>query len=180
MEEIFVDIVDDQDEVIVTKPLSRALQDGLLHQIRMVKLFIKNYDGQLLLCRNFSLVKTAENSKKGQDFFDCPLTAIVHAGESYDEALIRAVQETFGFDMTDMPFHELGKLSLEDGLDCFTQVYELTYNELPDFSTTKFNDFMWETPLDIITQFSRDPQGEKSLSICLKYFYFDCQDNFSC
>ncbi len=176
MEEIFVDIVDDQDEVITPKPLVQVLKYGLLHQIRMVKLFIINYDKELLLCRNaFSPV-----SKKGEDGFDCPLTAIVHAGESYDEAIIRVVQETFGFDMTEMPFHELGKLSQEDGLDCFTQVYELTYNQLPDFSQTKMNDFMWEKPLDIITQFAKNPQGSKQLSICLKAFYFDCQDNLSC
>jgi len=173
MKEIFVDIVDEQDDVIAPRPLSRVLSEGLIHQLRMVKLFIMNYDKELLLCRNAF-------AKKGEDLFDCPLTAIVHAGESYEEALARAVQETFGLDISNLPYHELGKLSTEEGMDCFTQVFELSYNELPNFSNTKFNDFIWEKPLDIITQFSRNPEGEKTLSICLKTFYFDCQDNFSC
>ena len=173
MKEIFVDIVDDQDEVIYARPLLRVVEDGLLKQIRMVKLFIMNYDKELLLCRNAF-------AKKGDDLFDCPLTAIVHAGESYEEALIRSVEEVFGLNLSTMQYYELGKLSREDGVDNFTEVYELSYNELPDFSTTKFNDFMWEKPLDIITQFAKNPEGEKSLSICLKSFYFDCQDNFSC
>ena len=173
MKEVFVDIVDDNDEVIYARPLSRVLEDGLLKQIRMVKLFIMNHDKEILLCRNAF-------AKKGDDLFDVPLTAIVHAGESYEEALIRSVHEVFGMDITTMQYYELGKLSREDGVDNFTEVYELTYNELPDFSQTKFNDFMWEKPLDIITQFAKNPEGEKSLSICLKSFYFDCQDNFSC
>ncbi|MBV8661114.1 MAG: hypothetical protein JO129_03140 [Candidatus Dependentiae bacterium] len=173
MKDIFVDIVDDQDEVIAVRPLSLVVEDGLLKQIRMVKLFIMNYDKELLLCRNAF-------AKKGDDLFDCPLTAIVHAGESYEEALIRSAQEIFGLNLSTMQYYELGKLSREDGVDNFTEVYELSYNELPDFSATKFNDFIWEKPLDIITQFAKNPEGEKSLSICLKSFYFDCQDNFSC
>lgn len=173
MKEIFVDIVDDQDEAIQARPLSYVMEHGLLKQIRMVKLFIMNYDKEILLCRN-ALGKKAEN------LFDCPLTALVHVGESYEEALIRSVQEVFNLDITTMQYHELGKLSSEDGVDNFTEVYELSYNQLPDFSQTKFNDFMWEKPLDVITQFSKNPEGEKSLSICLKTFYFDCQDNFSC
>ena len=173
MKEIFVDIVDDLDEVIYTCPLSRVVEDGLLKQIRMVKMFIMNHDKELLLCRNAF-------GKNDEILFDVPLTAIVHAGESYEDALIRATQEVFGIDITSAQYYELGKLSREDGLDNFTEVYELTYNELPDFSATKFNDFMWEKPLDIITQFVKTSEGEKSLSICLKSFYFDCQDNFSC
>lgn len=173
MKEIFVDIVDDLDEVVYTRQLSRVIEDGLLKQIRMVKLFIMNHDAEILLCRNAL-------SKKGEDLFDTPLTAIVHAGESYEEALIRSAHEVFGFDISTMQYYELGKLSREEGLDNFTEVYELTYNELPDFSATKFNDFMWEKPLDAITKFAKNHDSEKSLSICLKSFYFDCQDNFSC
>ncbi len=173
MKDIFVDIVDDQDEVISTASLTRVIEDGLLHQVRMVKLFIMNHDQELLLCR-------AAFAKKGQNLFDCPLTALVHVGESYEEALIRATYDTFGLDLSQMQYYMLGKLSQEDGMTNFTEVYELTYNELPDFSQTQFNDFIWEKPLDIITQFAKDPEGEKSLSLCLKHFYFDCKDNFSC
>lgn len=173
MKDIFVDIVDDEDEVIDTRTLSRVIEDGLLKQIRMVKLFIMNYDKEILLCRNAF-------AKEGENLFDCPLTAIVHAGESYEDALIRTAQEIFDIDITAAQYYELGKLSREDGVDNFTEVYELTYNELPTFSKTIFNDFMWEKPLDIITQFAKNPEGEKSLSICLKSFYFDCQGNFSC
>lgn len=173
MKEIFVDIVDEQDEVIQPIPLSRAVNEGLMHQVRMVKLFIINYDQELLLCRNAL-------AKKGDDLFDCPLTAIVHAGETYDEALLRAAQEIFNLDLNDLPFHELGNLSLQDGMDCFTQVYQLTFNQLPDFSKTKFTDFLWDKPLDIITNFSKNNEGEKALSVCLKAFYFDCKDNLYC
>ena len=185
MKDIFVDIVDDNDEMIYARPLSQVLEDGLLGQIRMVKLFIMNYDKELLLCRNASFAKASADKaanieRKVDDLFDCPLTAIVHAGESYEDALIRACQEIFNIDITAQQYYELGTLSRQDGFDCFTQIYELTYNELPDFSQTKFNDFMWEKPLDIITQFTKDPEGAKSLSMCLKSFYFDCQDNFSC
>ena len=173
MKDIFVDIVDDQDDVIYARPLSYVLENGLLKQIRMVKLFIVNYDKELLLCRNAL-------AKKGDDLFDVPLTAIVHFGETYEEALIRSVYDVFNIDISDMPYHLLGKLSVEDGMDCFTEVFELTYNELPDFSLTKFNDFFWEKPLDVITQLSKTGEGEKALSLCLKHFYFDCQNNLSC
>ena len=173
MKEIFVDIVDDKDEVVQARPLSRAIEDGSLKQIRMVKLFIMNHDKEILLCRNTL-------AKKDENIFDCPLTAIVHEGESYEDALIRSVHEVFSFDISDLPYHQLGKLSREDGMDCFTEVYELSYNELPDFSATKFNDFIWEKPLNVITQFAKNPEGEKTLSIFLKSFYFDCQNNLSC
>lgn len=176
MKEIFVDIVDDQDEVIHPLALSRVLQDGLVHQIRMVKLCIVNFDKELLFCRsvpaNLSQLDTMQTP-----LFDAPLTALVHAGESYEQALIRSVQETFGFDITDLPYHELGKLSREDGMDCFTQVYELTYNQLPDFSNTIFNDFIWEKPIAAITHFAKHTEAEKSVLLCLKAFYFDCSNN---
>jgi len=173
MKEIFVDIVDEHDEVIAARPLSYVIEEGYVHQIRMIKLFMVNYDKELLLCRNAF-------AKKGHDLFDVPLTAIVHVGESYEEALIRSVYEIFNFDISNMPYHHLGKLSVQDGMDCFTEVFELTLNELPNFSETKFNDFMWEKPLDVITQLSKTGEGEKSLSLCLKNFYFDCQNNLSC
>ncbi|AXK61177.1 hypothetical protein [Candidatus Chromulinivorax destructor] len=173
MKDIFVDIVDDKDEVIYAIALPQVIENGLLKQIRMVKLFIKNYDKELLLCRNAL-------AKKGDDLFDVPLTAIVHVGETYEEALHRTVLEVFGIDITELPYHALGKLSAEDGLDCFTEVFELTFNELPDFSQTKFNDFFWEKPLDIITQLAKTGEGEKALSVCLKHFYFDCVNSISC
>lgn len=173
MSEIFVDIVDQDDEVICPRPLSHVIQDGLLKQVRLVKLFIMNYDKELLVCRNAL-------AKKGDDLFDTPLTALVHAGESYEEALIRSAQESFGIDIIDMQYHFLGKLSQQDGMDSFVEVYELSYNQLPDFSKTVFNDFIWEKPLDLITHFAQQQEAEKALSICLKSFYFDCQDNFSC
>lgn len=173
MKDIFVDIVDDQDEVIYARRLDQVIENGLLKQIRMVKLFIKNYDKELLLCRNAL-------AKKGDDLFDTPLTAIVHVGESYEEALIRSVHDIFGIDIENLPYHVLGKLSVQDGMDCFTEVFELTYNELPNFSATKFNDFVWDKPLDIITKLAKTGEGEKALSLCLKHFYFDCQNNLSC
>lgn len=181
MKEIFVDVVDQDDEIIYPRPLAAVVADGLVHQIRMVKLFIMNFDKELLLCRKLpATLDQANKAKKGDNLFDCPLTAIVHAGEDYEEALIRSAQEAFGLDITDLPFYELGKLSVAEGLDCFTQVYELRYNQLPDFSATIFNDFLWEKPLDIITHFAKHEEAEKSLSICLKAFYFDCQNNSSC
>lgn len=173
MQDIFVDIVDDQDELVIVRPLSQVIQDGLLGQIRMIKLFIANYDKELLLCRNLL-------GKKGEDLYDCPLTAIVHAGETYDQALARASIDVFGIDILQEQWYELGVLSRQDGIDCFTQVYELTYNQVPNFLIPTFNDFMWDKPLDIITRFSHDNLAEKSLSICLKTFYFDCTNSFNC
>ena len=93
MKDIFVDIVDDLDDVIYARPLSYVLENGLLKQIRMVKLFIVNYDKELLLCRNAL-------AKKGDDLFDVPLTAIVHFGETYEEALIRSVYDVFNIDIS--------------------------------------------------------------------------------
>lgn len=164
MKDIFVDIVDEKDELIYPRALSQVIADGLLRQIRMVKLLIINYDKELLVCRNAL-------AKKGEDLFDCPVTAIVHAGETYEEAIIRATKETLDVDITDLPFHELGVMSHDDGVDCFTGVYELTYNELPDFRRTACNDFMWEQPDDLMTKFSKQYGSEKSLLVCLEHFY---------
>jgi len=173
MKDIFVDIVDEHDEVVVARPLSYVVEMGLLKQIRMVKLFIMNYSQEILLCRNAL-------AKKGQDLFDCPLTAIVHFGETYEEALIRAVNDVFGFDISQMSYYSLGKLSVQDEMESFVEVFELTFDGLPDFSQTQFTDFIWEKPLDVITQLSKNHEGEKTLSICLKHFYFDCVNNQEC
>jgi hypothetical protein len=172
MKEIFVDIVDQNDEVIHPRPLSRVLADGLVHQIRMVKLYIKNFDKELLVCRTvFGSLHEVDKKKATCTLFDVPLTALVHAGETYEQALLRAAQETFGLDLVDLPYYELGKLSKEDGLDCYTQVYELTYHALPDFSKTTFNDFIWEKPLHMISHFTQHQEAEKSLLLSLKLYY---------
>src|SRR5690242_13499743 len=86
-EEMF-DVCDEQDRVIGQAPRSKVHAEGLLH--RAVHIFVLNSQGQLLLQRRSAL--------KDQSPLKLTSSASGHlgAGESYEDAAIREMQEEIG------------------------------------------------------------------------------------
>ncbi len=86
-EEIF-DICDEHDRVIGTAPRSRVHAEGLLH--RAVHIFVFNSRGELLLQRR--------SATKDESPLKLTSSASGHlsAGESYESAAIREMQEEIG------------------------------------------------------------------------------------
>lgn len=86
-EEMF-DVCDKQDRVIGTAPRSRVHAEGLLH--RAVHVFVFNSRGELLLQRR-SATKDESPLK-----LTSSCSGHLSAGESYEEAAIREMQEEIG------------------------------------------------------------------------------------
>ncbi|HVJ67129.1 MAG TPA: NUDIX domain-containing protein [Caulifigura sp.] len=119
-EEIF-DVCDDQDRVIGTAPRSKVHAEGLLH--RAVHIFVFNSKGELLLQRRSAL--------KDQSPLKLTSSASGHlgAGESYESAAIREMQEEIGL-TGELEFLQRFPATFETAFE-HTVLYRLVTDQAP-------------------------------------------------
>jgi len=117
----YLDIVDENDNVIGRDIREKIYAKNLGHSVRVINIFVFNSAGKLLL------PKKVENSKYFPGCFDFSCGGHVESGEDYDYAAVRELEEELG--IKDEELTELGKLTPKDGVSCFIKVYKLVYNE---------------------------------------------------
>jgi isopentenyl-diphosphate Delta-isomerase len=107
----YLDVVNEQDEVVDSLPRTECIERGLLH--RAVVVFLFNSRGELYL------QKRADNVVFYPGFWTASVTGHVSAGETYLEAAIRETKEELGLSVGVV---ELGKFlspkwECSDGVD---------------------------------------------------------------
>jgi isopentenyldiphosphate isomerase len=85
MSEELVDVVDEQDQVVATVTRSRVRAEHLLHRVASVLVF--RPDGRLLVHRRTDTKDVFPGA------FDCFVSGVVTAGESYEQARDRELRE---------------------------------------------------------------------------------------
>ena len=85
MSEELVDVVDEQDRVVATVTRSRVRSEHLLHRVASVLVF--RPDGRLLVHRRTDTKDVFPGA------FDCFVSGVVSAGEAYEQARDRELQE---------------------------------------------------------------------------------------
>jgi isopentenyldiphosphate isomerase len=88
MSEELVDVVDERDRVVATVPRSRIRAEHLLHRVASILVF--RPDGLLLVHRR------TDSKDVFPGAFDCFVSGVVMAGESYGRARDRELAEEFG------------------------------------------------------------------------------------
>lgn len=98
-----IDVVDDEDRLVGTVPRGEALRTG--SNFRTAHVFVFNADGDLLLQR------LASSRQRHPDRWGSSVAAYLFAGESYEHAAARRLEEELGIRAS---IHAVGKLEMHD------------------------------------------------------------------
>jgi isopentenyldiphosphate isomerase len=158
-----LDLVDVNDVVIATMPRSQVFAQGLTN-FRLVSAFVKNNDGK------FCFFRRARNKKVYPGAFGL-VGGCVQSGESYQEALIRELQEEIGVDVQQLPHRILGHIGSErDSMKGNGPVYEVTVNAELSYNTDDFCEQLWITPQQLYERIQQGEAATHNLPILLQRF----------
>ena len=165
-QEEWLDIVNEDDNVIGMMSRSDAYEQKLYSSLRTCWLMIKNSEGKLWIPRRHLSKKILPGGLDGS------AVGHVSAGESYKRGLIRETEEEVGVDLTKVPYKLLGKLDPQkDKSLCFAHVYEIELDDVPDWNKDDFVEFFWLTPQEVLQKIEEGHPAKSTLSIILKKFY---------
>ena len=165
-QEEWLDIVNEDDEVIGMMPRSEAWDQKLFSSLRSSWLMIKNSEGKLWIPRRHESKKILPGALDGS------VSGLVSAGETYEQALIRETQEEIGIDLMHVPYRLLGKLDPQkDKSWCFEQVYEVELEDVPNWNRDDFVEFFWLTPQEVLQKIESGYSFKDTLPVILKKFY---------
>ncbi|MBI5003628.1 NUDIX domain-containing protein [Candidatus Kaiserbacteria bacterium] len=165
MQDEYLDLVNENDEIIGTKLRSEVYADHLSN-FRVINVFVVNSRGELWIPR-----RTA-NKRMFPLCLDMSTGGHVESGETYDQAFKRETQEELNIDTDKFPNRLLGHLTpAKDNVSAFMQVYEIKTDEAPKYNPEDFTEYFWLTPNDF---FKRLVEGEKTkgdLPTLVRHFY---------
>jgi isopentenyldiphosphate isomerase len=167
MQDELLDIVNEQDQVIGTIMRSQAYAENKLSSLRAVWLLIKNQDGKFWIPQRCATKKSNPNTLDGST------VGHVGAGETYEQAMIREVQEELNFDISSMHYRSVGKLTPQTGSISFIKIFELQVpnNFVIDYNKNDFSDFYWLSSQEILQKFHDGQKMRKTLATIMKSFY---------
>ena len=167
MQDELLDLVDEQDQVIGTIWRSQAYAENKLASLRAVWLLIKNQDGKFWIPRRQVSKQILPNCLDG--------FAVGHvgSGETYEQAMIREVQEELNINILQLPYKFIGKLTPQEGAICFVEIFELQVPNdfIIDYNKDDFSEFFWLSPQEIIEKINNGEKAKESLIKIMKKFY---------
>jgi len=165
--EEILDLVDHNDCVIKTIPLSLAYQQNLCSQIRSVWLIIKNDEGKLWIPRR------SFNVERLPGYLDGSVAGHVRSGETYEQALLREVQEEIGYNLQFHEYRLLGKLTPNEHKSfSFASVYEYVTKQAPEnWNRHDIGEWYWMSPQEIIDRCQNGEKAKSILPLIIEYFY---------
>jgi len=132
----YLDIVDENDNVIGRDTRENIWKKELEHNVRVINVFIFNSKGKLLL------PKRSMDRRISPGCYDFSCGEHVLSGEDYYDAAIRGLKEELG--ITNAKIVELGKLTPKDGVNCFMKVYRLIYDDdLANYDRNGIKNLYW-------------------------------------
>ena len=169
--EEYVDVVNEQDELIRTMPLLEVRRIGFeeLAQngeyVRAICAFLKNSKGQLWIPRR------CEAKKVFPLALDIGISGFVSAGETYPDAFVREAAEEANIDVRTMKTKHLGLLHPRTGSGCFTDAYEIASDETPNYNRDDFCDSYWLYPQEVLEMLPQERPVKRGLPVAMKTFY---------
>lgn len=165
MNDEYLDLVNEQDEVIGKKLRSEVYTEGLSN-FRVVNAFVVNSKGKLWIPR-----RTA--SKRIFPLcLDMSMGGHVESGETYEQSFKREVEEELGFVVDVRPWRLLGHLTPQrHGVSAFMNVYEIRADEVPKFNPNDFSEYFWLTPGELLEKMNAGEKTKGDLPKLVNIFY---------
>lgn len=160
----YLDLVDAQDQVI-GKKLRSEIQAEKLQNFRVINAFIVNSKGELWIPRRTASKRIFPLA------FDMSVGGHVESGESYDDTFKRETMEELNIDVDQVNYRLLGKLTPEDGVSSYMQVYEITLDEAPNYNPDDFVEYFWLTPAEVLKRIDEGEKAKTDLPTLIKKFY---------
>ncbi len=162
----YLDLVDENDQVIEKKLRSEVYLQGLSN-FRVINVLIRNSKGELWIPR-----RTA-HKRLFPLGLDVSAGGHVESGEDYQSTLEREVFEEIRIDLKITPFTLLGKLTPQQGLSCFMQVYEIQSDQVPDFNPEDYFEYYWLSPTELLKRIENGDICKSDLPKIIQHFYID-------
>jgi isopentenyldiphosphate isomerase len=160
-----LDIVDQQDRVIGQKLRSEVYAQNLSN-FRVVNAFLMNDQHKLWIPRR------AANKRVFPLCLDASMGGHVSAGETYDQAFVRELQEEVGIDATVTPYQHIGSLNPHThGTSAFMQVYLLAINEVPRYNREDFIEYFWLSPHEVLHRLAAGDKSKGDLPRMIEHLF---------
>lgn len=163
-EEEWLDLVDENDQVVGKKRRSEIYAEGL-RNYRVVNGFLRNSEWKLLVLRR------SPNKKMFPSALDMSMGGHVESGESYEAAFARELREELGIDAAKSTVKQLGKVTPKDNVSSFMQVYEIATDQMPDFNEQDFSEAFWLSPEELLARIEGGEKSKEDLPKLVRMFY---------
>lgn len=167
MKDELLDLVNELDQVVGTIWRSQAYEQNKLASLRAVWLLIRNQDDKFWIPKRSALKTSSPNALDG--------STVGHVGsaETYEQAMIREVAEELNFDISNMDYRSIGKLTPQTGSISFIKIFEL---QVPndffiDYNKDDFSEFSWLSSQEILRKFEAGEKMRNTLAMIMQKFY---------
>jgi len=165
MQDEYLDLVNENDEVIGKKLRSEIYAEGLTN-FRVVNVFLVNSEGKLWIPR-----RTAKK-RFFPSCLDASMGGHVGSGETYDEGFKRELIEELNIDADKTPWKMIGHLTPDsDGVSASMNVYEIRTNDAPNFNPHDFVEYYWLSPEEFFEKLAEGDVSKGDLPILIRKFY---------
>mgnify|MGYP001260875118 CR=1 FL=1 len=164
MPEEILDLVNEQDEVIGCMPRREIYERGLKN-FRVVHGFLVNSEGKLWIPRRTAKKKIAPNG------LDYSVAGHVESGETYEQSFIRETREELGIDVATCSWRQVAKFTPIDGVNFFETVYEIQFDEEPNYNREDFVGANWYTPAEALEQLKIGGPHKMDLAFTIERLY---------
>ena len=169
-EDEYLDLVDEQDNVIARKKRFDIYTEKLSNY-RVVNAFVLNSKGEMWIPRRTASKKQYPLS------LDVSIGGHVESGESYENALQREASEELNIDIDKFPCRFLGYLNPQkNNVSSFMKCYEIKMDIVPQYNKDDFVEYFLLTPRDLYNRILNGERAKSDLSKLVKYFYLSDEE----